>query len=247
MSELVERVVTTRHIVRGIETDASATVPPGWLSRMLEAARWDVFGRETFVLRNRIVGGVARAAAFEYRTPLRYRDEIEIATWLARVGRTSYDFGHSVTRVGDEKPALGARVTVVHIGPNGPEPLDEDLSSAVLDRPVPDPVRWIDSDRSERWAREWIVRPSDQDSFKHVNQARYVDYIDDTRQLAAMTGEAAGLSGELGALSVEYLRETHAGATVQMETWITGQKTRAFELSQPSTGEIHARGQVRGR
>lgn len=247
MSASVELVVTTRHVVRGIETDASATVPPGWLSRMLEAARWDVFGRETFVLRNRIVGGVARAAAFEYELPLRYQDEIEIATWLARVGRTSYDFGHSVTRMGDAQTALTARVTVVHIGPNGPEPLDEDLSSAVVDRTVPDSVRWTESDRRSPWAREWIVRPSDQDSFKHVNQARYVDYIDDTRQLAALAGEAAGLSGELAGLSVEYLRETHAGARVRMETWITGERTRAFELSEPSTGVVQARGQVRGR
>ncbi|MEM8606377.1 MAG: thioesterase family protein [Myxococcota bacterium] len=247
MNQVVESVVTAHHTVRGIETDASATVSPGWLSRMLEAARWDVFGRETFVLRNRIVGGVARAAAFEYGEALRYQDEIEIATWLARVGHTSYDFGHAVTRLSDGALASSGRVTVVHLGPDGPAPLDEDLSAAVIDRPVPDPVRWTPGERQSLWAHEWIIRPSDQDSFKHVNQARYVDFIDDTRQLGALAGATAGLSGELSALSVEYLRETHAGATVRMETWVTGEKTRAFELSQPATGEIHARGHVRGR
>lgn len=247
MSADTETIVRARHTVRGIETDASATVAPGWLSRMLEAARWEVFGRETFVLRNRIVGGVARAANFEYGEPLRYRDEIEIATWLGRVGRTSYDFGHAITRLSDGAVAVRARVTVVHIGPDGPTPLDEDLSSAVLDEPLPPPVRWTEIDRGSSWKRSWVVRPSDQDSFRHVNQARYVDFIDDTRQLAALAGHAAGLQGPLASLSVEYLRETHAGTTVQMQTWVTGEHSRAFELTEPSTGAIHSRGQVRGK
>ncbi|MGB5811689.1 MAG: thioesterase family protein [Polyangiales bacterium] len=247
MSSAIETIVRAHHVVRGIETDATATVSPGWLSRMLEAARWEVFGRETFVLRNRIVGGVARAASFDYGVALRYQDEIEIATWLGRVGRTSYDFGHAVTRVQDSAVAARARVTVVHIGPDGPAPLDEDLSTAVLDEPLPEPVAWSDVPRESSWKRSWVVRPSDQDSFRHVNQARYVDFADDTRQLAALSQQDAGLVGPLASLSIEYLRETHAGSTVQMETWVTGDHARGFELTNPSTGVVHSRGQVRGK
>ncbi|MEM7138774.1 MAG: acyl-CoA thioesterase [Myxococcota bacterium] len=246
MTTPTESIVIARHTIRGIETDASGTVSPGWLSRMLEAARWEVFGRDTFALRNRIVGGVARAAAFEYQEALRYQDEVELATWLARVGRTSYDFGHEMVRLKDGAVAVRARVTVVHIGPDGPAPLDEDLSAAVIERPLPDSVRWSEGQRRASWARQWIVRPSDQDSFRHVNQARYVDYIDDTRQLAELAGEAAGISGPLRALSVEYLKETHAGAEVRMETWLTNDGTRAFELSHLETGDVHARGSARG-
>jgi acyl-CoA thioesterase FadM len=247
MTQTVAKLVKIDHTIRGIETDASSMVGPGWIARMLERARWSVFGLETFALRNRVVGGVARASAFEYLEPLRADDQVEIATWLARVGNTSYDFGHAITRMSDGTVAVRARVTVVHTGPDGPTPVGADLASAVVDEPVPPAVVWQEGERRSSWTRQWIVRPSDQDSFRHVNQARYVDYIDDTRQLAAMAGELAGLEGPLASLSVEYLRETHAGQLVQMETWVTGEGTRAFELTRPKDGQVHSRGQVRQR
>ncbi len=192
MNNPFTKLVTTHHTIRGIETDATSTVAPGWISRMLERVRWSVFGLDTFVLRNRVVGGVARAGVFEYSEPLRFDDEIEIETWLARVGNTSYDFGHAIKRLSDGVVAVRARVTVVHIGPDGPAPVGADLASAVLDEPVPARAVWPETERRSSWTRRWIVRPSDQDSFRHVNQARYVDYIDDTRQLASMAGEVAG-------------------------------------------------------
>ena len=245
MTRPATKLVTTHHTIRGIETDATSTVAPGWIARILERVRWSVFGLETFALRDRVVGGVARAGVFEYCEPLRVDDEIEIGTWLARVGNTSYDFGHTVKRLSDGVVTARARVTVVHIGPDGPAPLGGDLASAVLDEPVPPRAVWPETERRSSWTRQWIVRPSDQDSFRHVNQARYVDYIDDTRQLASLAGEMAGLEGSLASLSVEYLRETHAGQLVQMETWVSGNGARAFELTVPNTGEVHSRGQVR--
>ena len=246
MTEPVAKLVTIDHTIRGIETDASSSVGPGWIARMLERVRWSVFGLETFALRNRVLGGVARASAFEYHEPLLVDDEVEISTWLARVGNTSYDFGHAIKRRSDEAVAIRGRVTVVHTGPDGPAPVGADLASAVLDEPAPAPVVWQESERRSPWTHQWIVRPSDQDSFRHVNQARYVDYIDDTRQLASMAGQTAGLEGPLASLSVEYLRETHAGHLVQMETWVTGPGARAFELTRPKTGQVHSRGQIRG-
>jgi acyl-CoA thioesterase FadM len=77
-----------------------------------------------------------------------------------------------------------------------------------------------------------------------VNQARYVDYIDDTRWFAAQAGDRSGVEGRLAGLSVEYRRETHAGERVQMETWVTGDRTRAYELTRQPDGEVLARGQV---
>ena len=247
MSSGTDRIVTFLHVVRGIETDATSTVSPGWIARTLEHARWSVFGLETFALRNQAVGGVARAASFEYYEPLRFQDEIEVATWLARVGNTSYDFGHRIRRTGDGALAVLARVTVVHLGAHGPEPLPRGLQSAVHDEPTSPSVRWAETERQAPYGRQWIVRPSDQDSFGHVNQARYVDYIDDTRLLAAIAGEEAGAKGALATLSIEYLKETHAGERVQMLAWVTGPKSRAFELTKVGTGEPHARGQIRLR
>jgi acyl-CoA thioesterase FadM len=244
MNDSLQKLVKIRYTVRGIELDATGSVSPGWFSRIFEHTRWQVFSMDEFALRYRLEGGVARAGTFEYGVPLTYRDELEILTWVARVGRTSFDFGHRVVRLGDGAIAARARMTVVNLGPEGPAPLEPIVSTFVVDEPTP-PVRpWPEGERAQSWRRQWIVRPSDQDSFGHVNQARYVDYIDDTRWFAARAGEAAGVEGPLAGLSVEYLRETHAGERVQMETWVTGDRARAHELTRQPSGEVLCRGQV---
>jgi acyl-CoA thioesterase FadM len=244
MSDSLQKVTTTRFTIQGIELDASGSVSPGWLSRILEHARWQVFAMDDYALRNRIKGGVARAGTFEYGVPLTYQDELEIATWIARVGRTSFDFGHKITRLRDGGVAARARMTVVNLGSEGPAPLDSAFATCVVDEPAPLVRPWPDGDRAQSWKRQWVVRPSDQDNFRHVNQARYVDYIDDTRWFAAQAGQPAGVEGPLAGLSVEYRRETHAGEQVQMETWVTGDRTRAYELSRQPEGELLTRGQV---
>lgn len=189
-------------------------------------------------------GGVARAGTYDYAELLRHGDELEVATWVVRVGRTSFDFGHRVTRSSDGVVAVTARMTVVHLGPGGPAPLDPIVSSFIVDLPAPIAVPWPRGERSQPWKRSWIVRPSDQDSFGHVNQARYVDYLDDTRWFAAEANHPAGLKGPLESVSIEYNREAHAGERVQMETWVTGEQARAYQLTRQPSGEVLARGQA---
>ena len=240
----MQKLTTTHYTVRGIELDASGTVSPGWFSRIFEHTRWKVFTMDDFSLRGLMEGGVARAGTYEYGEPLTYQDEVEITTWVARVGRTSFDFGHRIVRLRDAAMAARARMTVVNLGPEGPAPLDPAVATLVIDEPAP-PVRpWPEAERAQSWAREWIVRPSDQDSFLHVNQARYVDYIDDTRWFAAEAGHPAGSRGRLASLSVEYRREAHAGERVRMETWVTGDRARAYELTLQPAGEVLTRGQT---
>jgi acyl-ACP thioesterase len=135
-------------------------------------------------------------------------------------------------------------MTVVNLGPDGPAPIDPIVHEFVIDEPAPPASAWLDGERADAWTRSWLVRPSDQDSFGHVNQARYVDYIDDTRWFAARAGAAAGLDGPLAGLSVEYLREAHAGERVRMETWVTGERSRAYELTLETQGTVLCRGQV---
>jgi acyl-CoA thioester hydrolase len=242
-----DKITTISYSIRGIELDATGSVSPGWLSRIFEDTRWRIFIMDDYPLRGLMEAGVARAGTFEYGAPLAYGDELKIATWVARVGRTSFDFGHRILRSTDGALAARARMTVVNLGPDGrPAPLDPMLASFVTNEPAPAARPWPGDGRPQAWTRQWTVRPSDQDSFGHVNQARYVDYIDDTRWLAAKAGEAAGLDGRLEGLSIEYVRETHAGETVHMQTWVTGAHRRAYELRRQATGELLARGQAIG-
>ena len=237
-----DKLLITPYTIRGIELDASGTVPPGWYSRIYEDTRWRAFARDDYSLRGIMEGGVARAGHYEYLAPLHYGDRVEIGTWVVRVGRTSFDFGHRIVRVADGSVAARARMTVVNLDANGPAPIDPVVADFVLDEPAPPARPWPDGERAHAWTRSWLVRPSDQDSFRHVNQARYVDYIDDTRWFAAQAGEAAGLEGRLSGLSVEYIREAHAGEEVQMETWIVGPNKRAYELTLRRTGQVLTRG-----
>ncbi len=238
------KLMVMRYTVRGIELDATGTVSPGWIARILEDTRWRAFAADDYALRGVMEGGVARAGTYQYVEPLRYGDTIEIATWVARVGRTSFDFGHRIARVDGGRVIARARMTVVNLGPNGPAPVDARVSSFLIDEPAPPAHRWPEDDRTGSWTREWTVRPSDQDSFGHVNQAKYIDFIDDTRWFARKAGAPAGLEGTLRELSVEYVRETHAGEDVRMETWVTGPDSRAFELTGRESGQVLARGQA---
>ena len=88
------KLLLTPYIIRGIELDATGSVSPGWYSRIFEDTRWRAFAKDDYALRGVMDGGVARAGHFEYLTPLTYGDTVEIATWVARVGTTSFDFGH---------------------------------------------------------------------------------------------------------------------------------------------------------
>jgi acyl-CoA thioesterase FadM len=240
------KLTTIHYTVRGIELDGTGTVSPGWIARILEHTRWQAFTAESSTLGRLMRGGVARAGVYELTLPLRYGDELEIATWVSRVGRTSFDFGHRVARPKDGAVAVRARMTIVHLGPDGPAPLDAAVSSFVVDEPAPAALPWPRGAPSDIWTRSWTVRPSDQDSFGHVNQARYVDYIDDTRWFAARGAQRAGLGGSLRRLSIEYVRETHAGDEVEMRTWVTGEQSRAYELIRTASGEVLARGQAFG-
>ena len=132
-------------------------------------------------------------------------------------------------------------MTIVNLGRDGPAPLDPGIVDLVVDEPTPAVRPWPEGEHTQSWKRQWLVRPSDQD------QARYVDYIDDTRWFAARAGEPSGLEGPLAGLSIEYLRETHAGELVQMETWPTGEHARAYQLRRLPNGEILARGQASRR
>ena len=158
MNASLQKVTRIHYTIRGIELDATGSVSPGWISRIFEHTRWKVFAMDDFALRNRLEGGVARAGTFEYRAPLNYQDELEILTWVARVGRTSFDFGHRVTRLRDGAVAARARMTVVNLGPEGPEPIEPVVASFVVDEPTPAVHPWPEGERTQSWKRRWIVR-----------------------------------------------------------------------------------------
>ena len=82
------------------------------------------------------------------------------------------------------------------------------------------------------------VRPSDQDSFRHVNQARYIDFVDDARR-------AAGLP-RVRRASFSYEAETLAGDRLEVRLGrphAVGERQRhAFSMTRAADSRVVHRG-----
>ncbi len=223
-------------IVRGNEIGFTGSVQPGTLSRYAEWARWAMFRQPDFVMRDRLGGGVARAQHAVTFAELTYPSELRIETRLARTGRTSLDLAHQFVRVEDGARIANLRVTIVQLGPAGPSPIDPTLSELVTPTDAPEPLPFVMPEGDTVF--EWSIpaRPSDQDQFRHVNQARYVDFADDVRWAAHAAGHPLGFEGPLGAYSVDYRREVRAGTTLRARLGAGPGSVRCLSLSELHSG-----------
>jgi acyl-CoA thioesterase FadM len=194
-----------RFAVRGIELGADGAVPPSFIPRYMEHSRWECFKVPGFVLQGKLSNGVVRAQTVQIEDRLRYGDEVVIETWLARLGRTSFDFGNTLCRAGGGVVAR-SRTTIVQIGPGGPIPMDPSLAEHVSHDPAPEHRR-DSTPLADAFEHRVVVRPSDTDAWGHVNQARYVDYVDDARKILARAGHPLGADGAILAIGIEYVRE----------------------------------------
>ena len=230
--------------VRGYELDASGTVPAGTIARYLEATRWSIGFSEGGLLRGKLQRGVVRAQSIEYLEPLRYPDHFVVETWIARLGRTSVDFGHRLVREGDGAVAARSRATLVQVGPDGPLPFDPSLGELVEARDTPAHPALDEAAPPGARSRRWVVRPSDQDSFLHQNQARYIDAIEDTLRLAAGEGPPVGAQPPPRAVTVSFDREVHAGTEVEMLLWGAPGGDHRVELRRARDGVVLSRGRA---
>ena len=215
---------------RGHEVLATGHVSLGHLARYFESLRWGMLTRPGALLEGRVVRLVARAQTVDCLTPPSHPATLEIETWLARVGRTSFDFGHLVTRASDGAEVARGRITIVHVGDEGPLPVDPAIAAEVIDRAAPEHPRETTPPGEDVFIRRWRVRHSDQDRFRHMNQARYFDAIEDTLALASLQKHEAGSPTTLRSASVSYDREVHAGTELEMRLWKTSETSRALAL-----------------
>lgn len=221
-------------VVRGNEIGFTQAVPPGTLSRYAEWARWAMFRDASDAERVRIGAGVARAQHVESLHDVTYPTTLRMETVFGRVGRTSLDMVHSFTRVADAAVVARARITIVQLGPNGPTPIDPSVAALVTPTEAPDALAWTEPGEGA-FETTIVVRPSDQDQFGHVNQARYVDFADDLRWFAARAGHAAGFEGPLGHWSVDYRREVRVGTVLRARLDVRD-GVRSVRLSELDSG-----------
>lgn len=226
--------VTLEVEVRGYEMDPSGRLSPGSLARVLEHTRWQTLRDDSFAVAQHFQSGVVRAQRMAVDGRIAYPDVLRVHTWIGRVGRTSFDFVQRVERVSDDAVVARNATTVVHMGPNGPAPVHDAVREKVIAEGHPE----VDPPPVEAGATvfERVVRPrwSDQDVFQHVNQARYVDWLEDAR--AASDGALPHPRDRaVAALSIQYDGESRAGQRLLLRAFRTdGDDAFGFELEDES-------------
>lgn len=223
-------------VVRGNEIGFTGALPPGTVARYGEWARWAMFRHPDNSLRGKLGSGVARAQHAALFADITYPSELRIESNLARVGRTSFELAHRFVRADDETLVALLRVTIVQLGPQGPTPVDPTLHELVTQSTMPPELTFDVASSGPVFEHAILARPSDQDQFRHVNQARYVDFADDVRWVAYAAGHAAGFEGPLGAYSVAYQREVRAGTTLLARLASDDAGVRLVSLHERDTG-----------
>lgn len=229
--------------VRGYEMNASGSIPPAVVLRYAEHARWQALGSGSPLEFQR---GVVRAQKLQCFETISYPAELAIETWISRVGRTSFDFSQRIQRDGARRVAL-VTCTVVCLDDGGaPAAVPGAIRGLVLEDELPAVEVLSDDPPADAWSQELTVVPSDQDILQHVNQARYADFVDNTRQLAAAAGVYPALPAIPGRLWVEYRRENQSGERLRMLTWPIRPEPLAlgFELRRVRDGETVFRARV---
>lgn len=233
-------------VVRGNEIGFAGYVPAGTLARYAEWARWAMFRDANDAARVKLGAGVARAQHFCTYDDIRYPATLQMETVIARTGRTSLDMAHTFTRVDDDVVVARARITIVQLGPTGPTPIDASLAALVTPTALPLALPFTMPDETT-FETTIVVRPSDQDQFGHVNQARYVDFADDVRVLAQRAEHAVGWDGPVGGWSVDYRREVKVGTVLAVRAAVTQDGVRSIALRELDTGIETTRIAVRPR
>jgi len=238
-------------VARGYEMNATGTIPLSGMARYLEHCRWEAMSDAGYGLRSVWGRGVVRAQRIDLFSALRFGHEIRVDICIFKVGRTSIELVHAVELVETGELVARASATLVRLGPDGrPSPLPpgaHELVQPAVPPDVPAPPSVVPEGA---FVRELVVSPSDQDIQQHVNQARYIDFVEDTRAFAArersldVEHEAAGPA--LGRrVSIEYALQATFGEKLGIALWGIQGEANAFGAEiRNASAELVARARV---
>ncbi|MCA9577836.1 MAG: thioesterase [Polyangiales bacterium] len=229
--------ITTTEAVRGYEMAQDGCLPASGFARFFEMMRWELGRRGVIADDAMPKRGVVRAQTHVYGAPLRFPDTWTGRTHLVHVGGSSLHYGHDITSARGHV-VVRARTVIVLLDAQGRPatvpPYLRAYADTALETPAPLTAEAVDWTGTAQ--HQVVVRQSDQDSFRHVNQARYIDFVDDARR-------AVGLP-DIRSLSVSYEREALAGDTLQVELREVAEARHAFRMVRESDGVVVNQGVI---
>lgn len=247
MSE--DRVDSIRIVSRGYELASNGTLPIAAYLRYLEHLRWRTISRsEKIPLRLFWTLGVVRAQVLELYEHVSFDVELELSMWVSRVGRTSIELSHDITRTSDAALVGRSTATIVTLdSERRPAPVNERAREFVVDRPSVAAERLASEPPPGAFRRGVDIRPSDQDLQQHVNQARYADFVEDARLLAARAGSYGAGDWEAAPkrFVIAYEAEARAGEAADIVTWAAPSRPRTADfVLEKENGRISMRARV---
>lgn len=247
MSE--DKVDTLRIVSRGYELASHGTLPVAAYLRYLEHLRWRTISRSQKIpLRLFWTMGVVRAQVIELYQHVSFDVELELSMWVSRIGRTSIELSHDITRVEDGALVAQSTATIVTLDEERrPAPVKEGAREFVVDRPRVTAERLESEPPPEAWRRAVDIRPSDQDLQQHVNQARYADFVEDARLLCARSGGYGTGNWESAPrrFVIAYESEARVGDSVEALSWLTTGRARSADfVLRKENGQISTRARL---
>ena len=222
--------------LRTHDLDSSAHLSAAGLCRILENPRWHAL-RSDGLVGGSVNIGVLRAQSLEIERWAGFGEKIEVSMWLSGVGRTSFALGYEIRSSTDGGIIARSAGSFVSTDIEGrPRPVGPGLERLLSDRETIEVPRLDHSPGAGAWSQDFVVRPSDVDLLRHVNQARYVDYIEDARYACARAGgygeHGQGADAALEYLVASYEGQAREGDRLRVTTWPLGDAPRqyAFEV-----------------
>lgn len=189
-----------------------------------------------------------RAQVLELFQHVSFDVELELTMWVSRVGKTSIELSHDITRVADRELVGRSTATIVTLDDERrPAPVSDDARAFVVERPRAVAERLESLPPEGAWRRAVDIRPSDQDLQQHVNQARYADFVEDARIYCARAGGygPGDWEGAVKRFVIAYEAESRVGDAVMALSWPASERPRTADfVLRKESGQISTRARV---
>jgi acyl-ACP thioesterase len=171
--------------------------------------------------RDRGLGWVVRGVDLELDAPIPLGTTLRVSTavvghrriWARRLGECRFADGRLAARVTTDWVLLDARGRVVRI--------PDDFGVAFANPEVKSEILRVPVDSQAPAARHRLtVRATDLDPIDHVNNAIYVDWLEEAIEAVGWAGHPGAATGSaLGTLRIEYLASAARGDAIEIDVF----------------------------
>ncbi len=198
---------------------------------------------------------VARRTVVTFASPVPIHTRLEVKTFGIGFTRITAQRGYEARIVGreNEEPVVAARTLWVYLDPRGrPTRLPEQTATIWLpDGPQPQQVEapWPPVPRNQPNTFAYTVSFSDVDSMQHMNNAAYVEALDNAAWEAY---GRAGIQPDVATLNaldydIEYMESARFGEQLEIQSWldpfpeVEGEFARFQQISRAGIVLVRAR------